>query len=275
VTVEPKLFRSFVERQMQGHVAQLLAMRMMMGRVAQQGIVGADGTVLLDAAAIDPTLRAYRGDSQGGIMGGTYMALTTDVPRGLLGEPGLPYSLLLDRSVDFDGFDVLLRLMYSNSIDRQLVVALVQMMWDRSEPTGYAPYITGNTLPGTPQHHLLIHAAVGDHQVTTLGAHILARATGAKNLAPVNRDIFGIEQATAPLDDGSALVEYDFGLSEPDTNIPPTDGCDPHDRVRVLLPSYLQQDLFFRTGTIQSFCDGPCNCDGPGAEAGCVESSCD
>ena len=273
--MEPKLFRSFVERQMQGHVAQLLAMRMMMGRVAKQGIVDGDGQVLLDAAAIDPTLRAYRGDSQGGIMGGTYMALTTDVPRGLLGEPGLPYSLLLDRSVDFDGFDVLLRLMYSNSIDRQLIVALVQMMWDKSEPTGYAPYIASDPLPGTPTHDVLIHAAIGDHQVSTLGAHILARAVGAKNLEPLNRPVFGVEAATAPLENESVLVEYEFGLDEPDINIPTSEGCDPHDRVRVLTPSYMQQDHFFRTGVVQSYCDGPCNCDGEGAEAGCAESSCE
>jgi hypothetical protein len=65
------------------------------------------------------------------------------------------------------------------------------------------------------------------------------------------------------------LVEYDFGLPEPLDNVPATKGCDPHDRVRELLPSYEQTDAFLRTGTVGWSCDGICNCDGPGSEEGC------
>lgn len=58
---------------------------------------------------IDPTQRFYRGDSQGGIMGTTYMALSTEVTRGLLGEPGFPYGLLMPRSSDFGLFGLLIQ----------------------------------------------------------------------------------------------------------------------------------------------------------------------
>lgn len=37
-----------------------------------------------------------------GILGGGYMAFSTDHKRGVLGVPGTPYALLLGRSVDFD-----------------------------------------------------------------------------------------------------------------------------------------------------------------------------
>src|SRR5690606_34217990 len=77
---DPDLFTSFIARQMQGHVNQLLAMRMMMGRVARDGIEH-NGEVLLPASAIDNSVRAYRGDSQGGIMGTVYMSISTDVTR--------------------------------------------------------------------------------------------------------------------------------------------------------------------------------------------------
>ncbi|HMJ14511.1 MAG TPA: hypothetical protein VK524_24030, partial [Polyangiaceae bacterium] len=281
LSARPDLLHSFVDRQHQGHLNQLLAMRMMMGRVAKSGIRDAAGKVLLDPAMIDPNLRAYRGDSQGGIMGSVYMAVSTDVTRGLLAEGGLPYNLLLNRSVDWPLYGGVLASSYANALDRQLMLGLIQMAWDRTEPSGYAPHITQNPLPNTPVHQVLLHAALGDHQVNTLGTHILARAVGAKNLRsndaaqPLLREIWGVEGVDAPLS-GSALVEYDFALAkEPLTNIPPSDGCDPHGRVRRLTPSYQQQDAFFRSGTAGWFCDGVCNCDGPREELGCELTRCE
>lgn len=272
----PDLFLSFFDRQVQGQVNQLLVMRMMMGRVAKEGIKDADGKVLLDPAWIDPSLRAYRGDSQGGIMGTTYMAVSTDVTRGLVGEPGMPYNLLLNRSKDWPAYGFVLGGAYSNALDQQIMLGLIQMGWDRSEPNGYAPYMTDDTLPNTPPHHILIHDALGDHQVTTFAAHIIARAVGAVNLKsndpaqPLIRDVFDVPAAAAPVKDQNAMVEYDFGLpAEPLHNLPAAAGCDPHDRVRVLTASYEQSDRFFRTGTIDWFCDGVCNCDGPKPEDGC------
>ena len=44
----------------------------------------------------------YDGNSQGGIFGGTVMSIAQDITRGVLGVPGMNYSLLLTRSVDFD-----------------------------------------------------------------------------------------------------------------------------------------------------------------------------
>jgi hypothetical protein len=40
---------------------------------------------------------------QGGILGGAYMAVSSDITRGVLGETGCNYALLLSRSVDFSG----------------------------------------------------------------------------------------------------------------------------------------------------------------------------
>src|SRR5690606_6284633 len=146
---------------------------------------------------------------------------------------------------------------------------------DQTEPSGYAHYLTGDTLPGTPDHRVLIHSAIGDHQVSTYAAQLLARTVGAKNLlssdGKVPRSAWGVEEVAGPITEGSALVEFDFALPpEPLQNIPPTAGCDPHDRVRVLKPAYEMQDQFFRTGSINATCDGICNCDGPGAEEGCA-----
>lgn len=247
-------FKNVIERQHQGLLNSLLAMRMMSGRFSQDPQFFENGQ-----SVIDPTLRFYRGDSQGGIFGTTYMSISTDVTRGLVGEPGMPYSLLLNRSSDFGPFFVLLSSTYRTGRNIQLLEGLLQMVWDRTEPDGYAAYISSNMLPGTPAHDLLIHVAIGDHQVTPLGAHIIARAVGAKNLKPVNRSVYGIEEADGPFT-GSGMVEYDFGLPEaPKTNTPPYEGADPHDDVRKLDASYDQSNEFFRTGVITTYCTGPCD----------------
>lgn len=279
--------KSFTERQIQGMVNQLLAMRMMMGRVATSGITDGMGALLVDPAWIDPTVRAYRGDSQGGIMGATYMAVSTDVTRGLLGEPGMPYSLLLNRSVDWPQYGTLLAVgLDQNAVAAQQVLGVLQLAWDRTEPTGFAPYIQHDMLPGTPKHRVIMHVGRGDHQVSTFGAHIMARAIGALVLRSddpsqeVWESIFGLFETDAPVENASVLVEYDFGLGpNPAENLPNTDGCDPHDRVRDLTPSYEQQGTFFRTGQIEWTCAGACNCDDslsdPSEEARCRETFVD
>ena len=252
-------FRQCVDRQHQGMINSLLAMRMMRGDFAKDPQVTFNGK-----SVIDTSVGYYRGDSQGGIFGTSYMALTTDVTRGLLGEPGMSYNLLLNRSKDFDPFFQALQIVYSNGRDIQIALGLVQMLWDRVEPNGYAPYITENMLPNTPKHEILIHAAIGDQQVTPLGAHMIARAVHARNLKPVNRSIYGIPDTDGPFM-GSGLVEFSFGLTEvPKTNTPPTgamypDSDDPHDKVRVLNAAYDQSDEFFRTGTVKPFCMGACD----------------
>ena len=55
-----------VDRQHQGVINSLLAMRMMRGGFAKDPVSFVDGN-----PTIDPTQRFYRGDSQGGIFGAT------------------------------------------------------------------------------------------------------------------------------------------------------------------------------------------------------------
>jgi len=252
-------FQIIVDRQHQGILNSLLAMRMMLGDFAKDPELQVNGH-----SVIDTSVGYYRGDSQGGIFGTTYMALSTDVTRGLLGEPGMPYGLLLNRSADFDPFFVALQLVYKGGRSLQIVLGLTQMLWDRTEPDGFAPYIVEDMLPGTPQHQILIHAAIGDHQVSPLGAHVIARAAKAQSLKPANRSLYGIPEADGPFT-GSGIVEFSFGLPEsPKTNTPPEgatypDSDDPHDKVRVLDAARNQTEEFLRNGTISAYCSGVCD----------------
>jgi hypothetical protein len=249
---DASLFRSVADRLDQGILNALLAMRMVIGKFSQDPMVG---------GAIDPTKRYYFGGSEGGIMGATYMALSTDVTRGVIDNLGQAYSLLLNRSTDFDTYLSLLKTTYPNALDIQMAIGLDQMLWDRSEPSGFSTRITGNLFPGTPAHSVLMQVSIGDHQVTTLGAHVLARAAGAVTVAPANRPIYGIDAAAPPFTAPATIVEYDFGLPPvPITNVPMRAGTDPHGELKSTPAAISQASHFLLTGEVQSYCDGgPCN----------------
>lgn len=239
------------DRLHQGTLNNLLAMRMMKNAFSKDPTYG---------KLLDPTKRYYHGISQGGIFGGVYMALSTDVTRGVLEVMGQPYNLLLNRSQDFAPFFTMMNISYPDARDQQMVLGLIQMLWDRVEPSGYTKYIRENPLPNTPAHEVLLRAAVGDHQVATLGAHIMARAIGAKHIDSGVRDVFGLETVKSA-DSGSGYIEYDFGLPEvPICNIPMSACEDPHGELRYLAESQQALDNFLRTGTLKNFCEeGKCS----------------
>jgi hypothetical protein len=194
------------------------------------------------------------------------MALSQDVTRGLLGEPGAPYNILLDRSADFNGFFLIVQGIYPNPLDIQLGLGLIQSLWDRAEPDGYLPYITDDPLPNTPKHNVLLHVAIGDQQVTPLGAHFIARTLGAQQLKPVNREIYGIPDAESGFS-GNGMCEWDFGLpasQTPVTNTPPLASLpDPHDALRKQGDAQDMADVFFRTGTVVQTCPAGAPCAAP------------
>jgi len=254
-------FASVVHRQHQGMLNSLLLMRLMKGGFAEDPEFG---------QYLDPSEAYYHGISQGGIFGGTYMALTTDVRRGVLGVMGMPYNLLLNRSVDFDLFFDLIKSAYPDGRDVQMLLQMAQLLWDRTEPNGYAAHIVDDPLPGTDTHQVLMRAALGDHQVSNAGAHFMARTIGVTHVPTGQQDIYGLEVVEAPWE-RSALVEYDFGLPpDPVGNLPPRECEDPHGKLRKLEAARQQLDLFLREGIVDNFCDGG-NCDFPdmsGCEGG-------
>jgi hypothetical protein len=259
------VFRKIPERMHQGFLNFLMAMRTL-SREAE----GGPSTVLNQAlsndcngATVDGSKRYYFGGSQGGILGASIMALSTDTERALLAVPGQSYNLLLNRSVNFDEYAGQLYGNYDwNALDMQMNLALIQGLWDRAEPTGYSKYIRSNRLPGTPAHEVLIQVSKADHQVTNLGAHIMARTIGGVvNLAPLIRPVWGLDVVSGE-HSGSAMIEIDFGNPDaPITNIPPwADSMeDPHGRateLEALGPILID---FFATGVVSNPCDGPCD----------------
>lgn len=86
------------DRSLQGMLRALTLMRLFVeGNILKDPAMTFDGRPV-----VTPEVqRFYYGNSQGGILGSVYMAVSQDVRRGCLGVSGGPYVMLLARSVDF------------------------------------------------------------------------------------------------------------------------------------------------------------------------------
>jgi hypothetical protein len=258
-------FRAIPERMHQGFLNFLMAMRTL-SREADGGPDTPFNQALTDlcgGAMADGSKRYYFGGSQGGILGASLMALSTDIERGLLAVPGQSYNLLLNRSVNLDDFSPFIYGPYDwNALEVQMNLALIQGLWDRAEPTGYSKYIRTDLFPNTPAHEVVIQVSKSDHQVTNLGAHIMARTIGeVVNLAPLIRPVWGLDVVSEP-HEGSGMIEVDFGNPDaPIGNYPPWDDTmdDPHGRATELDALGPVLRTFYETGVVENPCDGPCD----------------
>lgn len=218
------------------------------------------------AGAFDASQRLfYDGNSQGGIEGGALTAVAPDFDRAVLGVPGMNYSTLLQRSVDFAPFRTLLDGAYAKPLDRALIYSLLTNLWDRGESNGYAAHMTAKPLPNTPAHEVLLHVALGDHQVAPVTAEVMARTIGARawnRLDPGRssdkQPFYGIPALAAFPYGGSALVVFDSGPFSaanpggtpvpPVQNVPPGEGQDPHEFPRRTQEARTMKDQFLRVG---------------------------
>ncbi|MEV7006370.1 hypothetical protein [Streptosporangium sp. NPDC051022] len=220
---------------------------------------------------------AYDGNSQGAVVGGALVAVSPDVRNAVLGVAGMNYSTLLDRSVDLQPLRRIMDSAYPDALTRQICLALVQMLWDRAETSGYAQHLTDNPLPGSPRHRVLLHVAFGDHQIPTVTAEVEARTVGARIHQPAvaagrDRDVtpyWGIRALPARPYAGSALVVWDSGTPAPPvTNTPPLGapyGRDPHQDPRNDPEARVQKAHFLREGVVIDVCgDAPCVSDPAG-----------
>lgn len=209
----------------------------------------------------------FVGNSQGGILGGAASAVSTEWQRVVLGVPGINYSLLLTRSVDWDPFAAVFEKAYTDDVERVLALSLVQLLWDRGENNGYVQHLTNDPYDGIEPKDVLLVEAFGDHQVANVATEILARTIGARVHTPVLGEgrspavepAWGIE----PLPEdrsGPALVLWDYGNPPPpDVNLAPTEpdyGEDPHG-AGAREPRVLRQTFgFLRTGVVDDVCSG-------------------
>jgi hypothetical protein len=255
LTTDPSDFPAIPERTAQGFSEWVVGLDLATGALAADPALEFQGVSAIDTSATP----VYYGNSQGAILGGAYLALSPRIERGVLGVGGMPYSLLLARSADFEDFLRIFQEKFPDDRDTALLIGAFQTVWDMGESSGYAS-IMDDPLPGTPPKRALLQVAEGDAQVTTLGAAIQARAWGMSTLEPAIRDVWGLDEVRGPVD-GSALVEWRYtdGSAEPLENLPPDKAGDTHECPRREPEAQDQLHTFLETGRVEQTCvGGPC-----------------
>lgn len=204
----------------------------------------------------------YSGNSQGGIYGPTYMAISPVVNLGQMGVPGSNYNMLLQRSTAFDRYASIGYGTYDSDPTKwELALVAAQTLWDMTDSSSWYRHLMDD-----PNKHVLATPARGDYQVSPLTNLIMANTSPAlKVMTGWGQDVtqWGLEETNYP-HTGSGIVIYNLGHDWPAPgNNPPVeedDGNDPHSLTRHIRELQEQVDHFLRSGgEIIDVCNGSCN----------------
>lgn len=268
------VFPVIIDRLQQGVLNALYLGRLMLN---PKGFASNPAFQIGGRSLIDTSHLYYDGNSQGGIEGGLLTAVSPDIRRAELGVTGIDYgNMLIQRSTDFTPFKQVLEQNYTDQSLYPVITDLLQQLWDRGDPDGYAPQMTTRPLPDTPSHTVLMQIAYGDFQVSMYAGAAEARTIGAAAHRPAldpvrSRDqrlFYGIPSITRYPFTGSAIEIWDSGPGRvqppPVANVPPTAGpnnIDPHGDPRNTPAAQLQiSDFLAPNGAVVDTCGGsPCH----------------
>lgn len=207
----------------------------------------------------------YSGNSQGGIFGGAFAALSPEITRAHLGVPGVGYNRFLERSTGFSQFFVALENFYPERLDQAVLLELLQILWDGTENSGYMWRLSHSPFEGQDPTHVLAAPAKGDYLVPPISYEMVGRTCdlGVGVMVPYDVDrtpALACEQTYPHA--GSGVVVWDLGnpWPEPGNVTPPEHPLgDPHEDARQIDALQDQMAEFFRTGQIVDVCEGgPC-----------------
>jgi hypothetical protein len=242
-----------------------------------QGFAANPAFQLLGRSVLDTSHLYYDGNSQGGIEGGLTTAVAPDFRRAALGVTGIDYgNLLVQRSTDFAPFKGILNTSYGDPSLYPVILDVIDQLWVRGDPEGYAAQMTSHPLPGTPSHVVLMLNAYGDFQVSMFAGAAEARTIGARAYKPAldpsrkrDRNLFYRIPAIGHYPYGGSAIEiWDSGPGRvqppPVSNVPPTKSArnnDPHSDPRNTPAAQLQiSDFLAPNGAVVDVCGGkPCH----------------
>jgi hypothetical protein len=270
-------FPAMVDRMQQGVLNMLYLGRLM---INPRGLASDPAFQLGGRPVIDTAHLFYDGNSTGGIQGGITTAVAPDFRRAVLGVTGIDWAnLLIPRTSGIGSLGVIAFRRYPDLSLRPVILDLLQQLWDRGDPDGYAANMTSDPLPDTPTHTVLMQIAYGDKEVPMYAAAVEARTIGASAHQPAldlatnrvrDRNLFyGIPAIASYPFAGSAIVVWDSGPGlvrpPPVASIPglvnaPPPNFDPHEVVSYTPAAQDQiSDFLEPNGAVVDVCGGqPC-----------------
>ncbi len=243
------------DRLQQAHVNAQVLTRLVLTRMKDDPALQVNGKAVTDGA-----VAYYFGISNGGIQGGTYMALSEDIARGVLDVPGCEWSLLMFRSGDFAALQTILTSALPDPLDQEVLLAMLQPEFDFSDPASFAPHLLRDPLPDAAVKKLLVQESINDAEVTNIATRVLVRTIGLPGM-DLEQPVFGVMQMPAPLD--SAYTQWDVMPVPvpPAGNTPSSMDNGAHGAIRTLVLLEQQIAAFLApAGQVTQTCTGPCVC---------------
>ncbi|MCC6748053.1 MAG: hypothetical protein IT371_10370 [Deltaproteobacteria bacterium] len=234
-----------------------------LGRLVQGEFLKDAALALQGSPTTDGAERYYFGVSNGGIQGVVVAALSTEVERFVFNASAGWWSLMLQRSSDFEAFTVLMKLVYPDPLDRLVLLHLGQSLWDGTDPINYARRVISAPLSGRKAKRILLQEAKDDDQVPNLATRALVRALGLPLLEPSVEPVFGVTSKPGPLD--AAYVQWNTRppTVPPEENLPaprPEDSQSGHRVLRQLDSCHRQLERFLRPGGVVEAACGASPC---------------
>lgn len=238
----------FVERIGQGAAHQLVLSEAISTVLASDEAFQRDGSPRYDSERL-----TFYGISNGHILGGMNVALSRHIDAAVLQSGGGSISFMMSRASPFTPLIQLLSTWARDPLDRQVFVAFVASQLDAIDAlTWSAPLRAADAPP------ILLQLAIGDSTVPNLAGHLHARALGLSLLEPAPRPVTTMPTVTVSDAPTSALMEFDYGITEwPDRlSRPPTadEANTVHNAIRNDARGLTQIRAFLRDGEVVHPC---------------------
>ena len=220
-----------------------------------------NGVNLIDSSNID-----YMGVSLGGIRGPSMLSLIPELDRGVLWVAGSSFSFIAERSTQYTQFEQLFAspLAYTSTMDRSILLSLMQSMWDTTEAETYLPFRDGGLDGELHPFEILYIISINDAQVTTLSADRASRTSGIPVSDNSTYHPHGLSVSTLPAT-GSAVVYFDGQFpAVPSGNIqgPMEYHSLAHNQVLGQDSAVDLANEYLLTGAISDTCSGKCYFEG-------------
>lgn len=237
----------------QGMISMMTLTRSMMGSCKSlpemQATAGND--------TIDPTQSYFIGGSQGSILGTTALTLSPDIDRGVLIVGGANFSFMIERSIHFNTFELLLAPSYGSRLATGTLMVLSQSVWDDAETAAYIEATTAG-LPDIGPKSFLYLVAKNDAQVTNLSSAMAIRSAGVPVMTGSVHLPWDVPVVDSPYT-GSAYIAFDVGDPDPPLgNLSPAEDFGGHGAVGTTPESFQMIDEFLGTGVINVPCAPDC-----------------
>ncbi len=252
---------ALVDKLSQAVINFMALTQLSIGPLASSAEMTYNGTPVMDTSRV-----FYLGASLGGILGGTFMAYDRVIERGALGVPGGAWSLMIERSAAWTPLQVAALAAYEDQYTYQLIVAMLGLSMERSDPISIAHNVINDPLPGVPTKQLILWEALEDSLVNNLSTELMAREYGINVCGPSVRMPWGMIEAQLP--ETSALTIYDEHPtpSGATTNVPPFEDNGTHAGINERGAVLRQVERFFLDGQVLNECKVgdtavACDCD--------------